>query len=124
MLSVPPAMIGVRRTALDAVGGKRDGLQTRRAEPVDRDGRRLYRQSRAKARDARDVQTLLGLGHGATEDDVLNVSRVDAGGAIQDLAHDGGGELIGARRVGASRSAPYRQEYEPQKQSARQPLKS
>ena len=103
MLSVPPAMMALRRSALDAIGGKRDGLQPRGAESVDGHRRRFDGQPGAKARDARDVQPLLGFGHRAAEDDVFDVGRRHAWRAIQRFAHDGRGELVGPRR----RSDPF-----------------
>ena len=88
---------GVGPAHHDALGPVGDGLQAGRAEPVDGDRRRLDGDAGAEAGDAGDVHALLGLGHGAAEDDVLHLARLDAGGALQGLGDDRRPQLVGPR---------------------------
>ena len=74
--------------AHDPFCGEGNGLQARRAEPVDRRRRRLDRNACAETRDARDVQSLLRLRHCASQDHVVDIGRLDAGGAAQHLGDD------------------------------------
>ena len=85
--------------AHDAFGGIRDRLQPRGAEAIDGHRRCADGHARAQARDARDVQTLLGLRHRASEDDVLDVGRLHPGRAAKRLADDGRGHFIGPDRL-------------------------
>ena len=68
---------GRRCPAHDPLGAVGDGLQARGAEAVHRDGRCGDRNAGAKARDAGDVHALLGLGHRAAEDDVVDLGRIE-----------------------------------------------
>ena len=92
----------LRPAAHDPLGRERDGLQARRAEAVDGDRRRLHRHAGPQAGDPRDVQPLLGLWHGAAEDDVVDLPGRDAGRAPQRFADDGGRHLV--RPDGAQRA--------------------
>jgi hypothetical protein len=65
--------------AHDALGAVGDRLQPRRAEAVDRHGRRLDRQPGPQAGDAGHVQALLGFGHRAPEDHVVDLWAATAG---------------------------------------------
>ncbi len=73
MDSTPPARMTSALPAADAVGGQRDGLQAGGAEAVDGHSGNGYRQSGAKGRDFSDVHALLGLGHGAAQDNVFDL---------------------------------------------------
>ena len=70
----------------DAVGGQGHRLHARRAETVDRHRCRADRQARHQRGDARDVHALLGLGHGAADDDIINTRLIDLGKRRQDAA--------------------------------------
>ena len=87
----------VRVTQHDALRGHGDGLQTGRAEAIDGHGRGFHGQAGAKQSDARDVHSLLGFGHGAAEDDVLDLPRVETRDAVDGRAHGDGGQIIGPR---------------------------
>ena len=87
------------RPAHDALGREGDRLQARRAEAVDRHRRGRDRNAGPEARDPGDVHALLGLRHGAAEDHVVDLGRVDARGAAQALADGRGGHLVGAGRA-------------------------
>ncbi len=82
----------------DPLGGEGNGLETGRAEPVDRDRRRLHRDTRPEAGDPRDVQTLLGFGHRASKNHVVNLRRLDAWGTSQRLGHRHRRQVIGTGR--------------------------
>ncbi len=90
---------GRRRTAHDPFGGERDRLQPRRTESVDRDRRRRDRHASAQARNARDVQPLLGLRHRAAEDHVVDLGGLDARRATERFGDGGRGEFVGSRRA-------------------------
>ena len=86
----------------DAFGGHGDGLQAGGAEAVDGHGRSFDGQAGAQRGDARDVHALLGFGHGAAEDDVVDFLGVEAGHAVEGGANGDGREVVGAR--GAQRA--------------------
>ncbi len=73
-----------------------DGLQTARAEAVDGHRSRLFGEPRQEARDARDVQALLALGHRATEDQVLDHLGLHVGDTREQRGDDFARELVGA----------------------------
>jgi len=62
-------------------GGECDGLKAGRAESVDVTADADNRHACAQARDARHIQTLLGLRHRASQDHVVYFGRLDAGRA-------------------------------------------
>ena len=51
----------------------------------------------AEAGDAGDVHTLFGLGHGAAEDDVVDLFRIERGDAGESALDRGRREVVGAR---------------------------
>jgi hypothetical protein len=61
--------------------------------------RRAHWHARAQARDARDVEALLGLGHRASEDDVLDIGGLHPRRAAKRLADDGRRHFIGPNRL-------------------------
>ncbi len=67
----------------DALGAVGDRLEAGGAEAIDGDRRRRDRDAGAQAGDSRDVQSLLGLRHGAAEDDVFDLGGVETGRARQ-----------------------------------------
>ena len=93
----------VGAAAADAVGGERDGLQAGGAVAVDGHGGGGDGQAGAEAGDAGDVHSLLGLGHGAAEDDVFDLGAVELRDAGEGSGDGDGGEVVGAR--GAEGSA-------------------
>ena len=86
----------VREAAHDVLGGRGNRLQARRAEAVHGDGRRVDRNAGAQARDARDVQPLLGLRHRASEDHVVDVRGLEGRHTTQRLADHGRRHLVRA----------------------------
>ena len=86
----------VGMAAHDALGGHGDGLQARGAEAVDGHRRKLDGQAGAQGRDARDVHALLGFGHGAAEDHVVNFFGIEVWNAVERTAYGDGGEVVGA----------------------------
>ena len=97
MDSVPPARMTSALAEHDALGGLRDGLQAGGAEAVDGHGRGFDGQAGAQRGDARDVHALLGFGHGAAEDDVVDFLGVEAGHAVDGGADGDGSQIVGAR---------------------------
>ena len=86
----------------DALGGQCNRLQSGGAEAVDSHRRATHRQARAQGGDARHVVPLLGFGHGATQDDILNLLRVEAGNAAQNLLNHRRSHVV---RAGVSQCA-------------------
>ena len=84
--SVPPATTTSASPASDRLGGEGDRLQARRAEAVDGHGRGRRRDAREERRQARHVHPLLGLGHGAAEDHVVDHLRPRAPGRARRAA--------------------------------------
>ena len=72
-----------------------DGLQAGRAEAVDGHGRDLDRQPGAQGGDARDVHALLGFGHGAAEDDVVDLLGIELRDALEGALDGDGGQIVG-----------------------------
>src|SRR6184192_3686994 len=66
----------LRGPASNALRGKRNRLQTGRAEAVDGHRRSVDRQTGAKRGDARHVHALLAFGHGAAENHVVDFFRL------------------------------------------------
>ena len=85
--------------AHDALGGIRDRLQAGRAKAIDGHRRCAHGHARAQARDARHVQPLLGLGHRASEDDVLDIGGLHSRRAAKRLADDGRCHFVGPHRL-------------------------
>ena len=77
---VPAAII---HPALDALGRHGNRLQAGRAEAIDGHRRHLNRQPRAQRRNASHVHPLLGLRHGAAQDDVFNFPGIKLRHAIE-----------------------------------------
>ena len=95
--SVPPATIAdaephMMRSAANAIACRPDE-QKRLTVTADA----VTGHAGAQARDARDVQALLGLRHRAPEDHVVDLGGIDARRAAQRFGDDGGGELVGPR---------------------------
>src|SRR5260370_13621671 len=88
--------------ATNAFGGEGDGLQAGRTEAVDGHGGGVHGKAGAEGGDARDVHALLAFGHGAAEDDVVDLLGVDGGHAGERFLDGESGEIVGAR--GAQRS--------------------
>ena len=63
----------------DGVGGERDRLQSRRAEPIDGLRCRRYRQTSPDGTLPGDIAARRAFGIGATHHHVLDVARLDAG---------------------------------------------
>ena len=93
--SVPPATMTSAPPSGDAIGGKRDGLQAGRAEAVDGHGRGFHRQAGAQRGDARHVHSLLGFGHGAAEDDILDFMHIELRDARQRALDGDGAQIVG-----------------------------
>ena len=85
--------------AHDPLGGERDGLQAGRAEAIDGDRGRLHRDAGTKARDAGDVEPLLGLRHGAADDHVADLFGIDAGRTSQRFPYHRRGHVIRSHRT-------------------------
>jgi len=94
--SVPPATITCA-AAQDALGRHSNRLQAGRAEAVDGHRRHLDRQTRSQRRDASHVHPLLGLGHGAAQDDVFNFLGIKLRHAIERALDSNGSQLIRTR---------------------------
>ena len=93
--SVPPAMTMSAKphmmcSAAEAIACRPDA---QKRFIVTADG--IDRHAGAQARDARDVQPLLGLRHRAAQDHIVDVGGLDAGRAAQRLADHGRGHLVG-----------------------------
>ena len=88
---------GRREAAHDALGGERDSLEARRTEAIDGDRGRGNRDAGAKTGDAGDVQALLRLGHGTSQNHILDLGRIDARRAPQRLGDRRRGELVWPR---------------------------
>ena len=86
---------GAGKPAHDSLGREGDRLESGRAEAIDRDGRCVNRHTGAQARDARDVEPLLRLRHGAPEYHVIDLGGLDAGRAAERLLDDRRGHLVG-----------------------------
>ena len=99
MDSVPPARMTSAWPSMMRSAAMRDGLQAGGAEAVDSHGRDLDGQTGAQRGDARDVHALLGFGHGAAEDDVVDLFGVEARHAVDGGADGDGGQIIRARRA-------------------------
>src|ERR1019366_3840924 len=65
-------------------------------------GRHFNRQTSAQRRDARDVHALLSLGHGAAEDDILDLFGIDLRHAFERALDGHSGQIIGTRRPQSS----------------------
>ena len=62
----------------------------------------------AEAGDAGDVHSLLGLRHGAAEDDVFDLGAVELRDAVECSVDGEGGEIVGARGAeGSARGFAY-----------------
>ncbi len=94
MDSTPPATTTSAPPGHDALGSLSNRLQSGRAEAVDGDGGNLHRQSRAQGGDTGDVHALFGFGHGATEDDVLDLFGIELGYSLEGALDRVGGEVI------------------------------
>src|SRR5260221_1755490 len=88
----PGADEGLAGIELDCARRHVDGLHRGTAEAVDRGGGDGDRQMREEARETGDVEPLLALGHGAADEDVLDILRLDPG--ARDEAGDHGGEQL------------------------------
>ena len=99
MDSVPPGQDHVRVADHDALGRHGNRLQARGAKPVNRNGRNFRRQPGALAGDARDVHPCFALRHGAAEDDVLDILRIEPRHAANRFLHGDGGKIIRPRRA-------------------------
>ena len=95
MDSVPPATMTSAPPLPDALGRHGNRLQAGRAEAVDGHRRDFDRQSGAQGGDAGDVHALLGLGHGAAEDDVFDFFGVKLGHALERALDGDGGQIVG-----------------------------
>jgi hypothetical protein len=96
-------------TPADAIYGERDGLETGGAVAIDGHGRGSYGQTGAKACDAGDVHSLLGFGHGASEDYIFDLGLIELREPLQSTADGEGRKVIGAGGAeGSSRSLAYR----------------
>ena len=84
-----------RAAAHDAFGGHGDRLQAGGTEAIDGQRRNFDGQARAQRSDAGDVHPLLGFGHGAAEDDVFNLFRVELRHAVERALNGDGCEFIG-----------------------------
>ena len=85
----------LRAAAHDAFGGHGNRLQSRRAEAVDGERRDLDGQARAQRGDAGHVHPLLGLGHGAAQDDVFDFFGIELRHAFERALDGDGGQFIG-----------------------------
>ena len=74
----------------DRVGGRVDRLQTGAAQSVDGEAADLDREVREEQRHPGDIAVVLAGLVGATEDDVLDEGRVQAGPVDDGAQHDGG----------------------------------
>ena len=102
MLSTPPATIASAlparmRSTAKAMACRPDAQKRLTVIAEHSNGR-----PGTKARGARDVQALLGLGHGAAQDDVFDNEPVELRDALQRSVDGEGGEVVGTR--GAQRS--------------------
>ena len=86
----------VREAAHDALAGIGNRLQAGRTKAIDRHSRCADGNAGAKARDARDVQPLLGLRHRAAEDDVFDVGRLDVWRLAQRFGNHRCRHLVGS----------------------------
>ncbi len=98
--------------AANALGSKRDGLQAGGAEAVDGHRGGFDRETGAERGDAGDVHALFAFGHGAAEDDVVDLLGVDRRNAGEDFFYGEGSEIVGARGtqrafVGAAYGSAY-----------------
>ena len=91
-----------RRSAHDALRRKRDRLQPGRTESVDRHRRGADGHACPQARNARDVQPLLGLRHRAPENDILDLGGFDPRRPAQRFGDHRRGELV---RPGAAQGS-------------------
>src|SRR5579871_1225120 len=85
-----------RATAHNALGGHGDGLQSRRAESVDRHGRHFYGQASAQGSDAGYVHALFGFGHGTAENHVLDLFGIELRNTLEGSFDRYGSEFVGA----------------------------
>ena len=92
--SVPPARAALRAARADRVGGEGNRLKTGGTEAIDRHGRNFNRQTGSQARDAGNVCSLLGLGHRAAENDILDFTGIERRHAIESAAYRSGGEIV------------------------------
>src|SRR5438094_441406 len=100
-LKLPAAMAASqddwRGPASNALRGKRNRLQTGRAEAVDGHRRSVDRQTGAKRGDARHVHALLAFGHGAAENHVVDFFRLKPGHARKRFLDGQRGKVVGTR---------------------------
>jgi len=61
----------------------------------DAHGAGLVRQAGEKDDLAGEVHALLALGEGAAQDDIVHERGIEAPGALEKSAHDGGGHVVG-----------------------------
>ncbi len=86
----------VGHAALDALGADGDGFEAGGAEAVDGDGGHVVGEAGAVGGEAGEVEALRAFGHGAAEDEVVDLGGLEAGGAAEEFADDEGGEVVGA----------------------------
>lgn len=99
--------------AANALGGKGDSLQAGGAEAVDGHRGGFDGETGAERGDARDVHALLAFGHGAAENDVVDLFGVDGRNAGEDFFYGESGKIVGAGGaerafVGAAYGSAYR----------------
>ena len=79
--------------------GHGDRLQTRGAEPVDRNRRNSIGKPGALAGDAGNVHPRFGFGHCTAENHILDVLRVESGHAANRFIDCNGSKVVGPRRA-------------------------
>ena len=86
----------VALAGLDRVRGHADGLQRRRAVPVDRDAGDVL-EAGEHAHDPAHVEALLAAREAAPEDEVLDLAPVELRHLVEHGLHDGAGEVVGSQ---------------------------
>ena len=93
---------GLRAARHDALGRHGNRLQAGGAEAIDGHGRDFDGQTGAQRSDARDVHALLGFGHGAAQDHVLDLFGIELRHALQRAFDGHRGQIVGTRRPQSS----------------------
>src|SRR5205807_9953463 len=78
-----------------ALGGHGNSLQARRAKTIDSERRDLDRQAGTQGGDTGHVHSLLGFGHGAAEDYILNFFGIELRHALERTLNSDRGQFIG-----------------------------
>ena len=97
--STPPPIAASTPSCGDHVRGLDDSLQTRIAEPIDRDARRGDRQAGPQRRDACDVVALGAVRLTAAQHDFFDLGWIQLRGFGEDVLDGVPGEIVGAREV-------------------------